>query len=254
MNPLDLGVGETRMPFFVWEFDQTRIDDRLDDLEFTFQRPDSEKFAPVPDVTWRKWPVSGGAYIVRVDFDQPGVWTFRVSMGEGSSQKVGETFARVKESSSAPVIGAQAPSAKTKTASTVEEVRQISSAFDPDPGFYSISLDDALLNGNPTVVLFSTPAYCNSATCGPQLEALADLKENHSAEIDFIHVEIWDNVREMLDTGNRNIGETAAAVDAWGLISEPWTFFIDADGVIVDRLEQFATTTELEEALQRLLG
>jgi hypothetical protein len=254
MNPLDLGVGQTRMPFFVFLPDMTRLDDRLADMTFRYRGPDETAFTAVTGVTWRKWPVSGGAYVMNFDYDRPGIWEFQVTLRDATRERTGSTFTQVKASSSAPDIGDPAPSVSTKTASTVDEVRQISSAFSPDPGFYSVSLDDALKNGKPTVVLFSTPAYCNSGTCGPQLEALAQLKEGHADEVNFIHVEIWDNIREMQDTGNRGIGRVSPAVEAWGLISEPWTFFIGADGVIVDRYEQFATVEELQAALQRLLG
>ena len=251
----DLGIGPSRMPLVVVLSDaaQTRVNDRLADLSFSFKHSDDAEFAPLTDVQWRAWPVQGGVYVTHPEFDRTGVYEFMVELAEDGGERSGSTFVQVNQESSAPAIGEQAPSSETKTASTVEEVQQISSAFEPDPEFYSISLDDALNSGRPTVVLFSTPAYCTSQTCGPQMETLGEVKETYGDRINFIHIEVWDNVREMLNTGDPSIGEVAQPVRDWGLITEPWTFFIGADGVITDRFEQFTTFEELNEAAQRLL-
>ena len=78
--------------------------------------------------------------------------------------------------------------------------------------------------------------------------------KDHGQEIDFIHVEIFDNIREMLDTGDSTIGQVAQPVSDWNLITEPWTFFVDSDGVITARFEQFTTSAELYEAMDSLLS
>ncbi len=256
MTPLDVSVSTTRLPFavFLSDADQTRLDDRLADLSFSFRHQDDASFQPLTQVEWRGWPTNGGAYVAHPQFDRAGIWEFRVELTEdGGHKRVGSTFVQVKEKSSAPEIGAPAPASVTKTASTVEEVRQISSALDPDPDFYSISLDKAITSGKPTIVLFSTPAYCTTGVCGPQLDTLGQVKDIYKDRINFIHVEIYDNIREMLDTGNQSIGELSQAVKDWGLVSEPWTFFIDSNGTVVDRFEQYTTFEELNEAVQRLL-
>lgn len=252
----DVEVGESRLPVVVLQSGEetVRLDDRLSDLSFLYRHADDEQFSLVPEVRWRQWPVRGGVYTGKADFDRPGIWEVQVTLETNGESTVGSTFINVQQNSSAPGVGDQAPITVTKTASTVEEVEQISSAFTPDPRFYSISLDEALTNGKPTVVLFSTPAFCVTQTCGPQLEVLGDLMEQHSGSIDFIHVEIFDNIREMLDTGDSTIGEVAQPVTDWNLVTEPWTFFVDPDGVIVARFEQFTTFEELSEATTKLLA
>ena len=251
----DLGAGPSRVPLVVVLADssQSRVNDRLADLSFSFRHRDDPSFTALSDVQWRAWPVQGGAYVTHPEFDRAGVWEFQVTLTDGGNSRIGSTFVQVNAESSAPAVGDPAPTSPSKTAGTVEEVMQISSALHPDPGFYSISLDDALQSGKPTVVLFSTPAYCTSQTCGPQLETLGELKSEYGDEINFIHIEIYDNVREMLDTGDPSIGRIAQPVRDWGLITEPWTFFIDADGAVTDRFEQYTTFAELEEAAQRLV-
>lgn len=252
----DVEVGESRLPVVVLlsDEDRTRVNDQLDDLTFSFRHTDDEQFSPLLGMVWREWPVRGGAYTGIPGFDRPGIWEVQVTFSENGDDRVGSTFIQVEQDSSAPGVGDRAPLTVSKTADTIDDVRQISSAFDPDPRFYSISLDEALTNGRPTVVLFSTPAFCVTQTCGPQLDTLSGLMEQHGERIDFIHVEIFDNIREMLDTGDNSIGEVAKPVEDWNLITEPWTFFVDADGVISSRFEQFTTLDELTEAAQLLLN
>lgn len=252
----DIEVADSRLPVVVLLSDEntTRLDDRLEDLSFAYRHVDDAEFRPLPGVTWHAWPVRGGAYTAAPEFDRRGTWEVQVKFDSGTGERVGSTFLQVEQDSSAPSVGDQAPLTTSKTASTVEEVEQISSAFTPDPRFYSLSLDEALTNGRPTVVLFSTPAFCVTQTCGPQLEVLGDLMEEHDDQIDFIHVEIFDNIREMLDTGDSTIGQVAQPVTDWNLITEPWTFFVDSDGIITARFEQFTTFGELSEATERLLA
>ncbi|MDA1296956.1 MAG: hypothetical protein O3B04_03005 [Chloroflexi bacterium] len=252
----DVAVGDARVPIVVLlsDEDRTRLDDRLSNLSFNYRHADEESFSPLPGVVWRPWPVRGGAYTGAPEFSRPGVWEFQVSFDDGGRTRVGSSFLQVEQDSSAPGVGDAAPVTVTRTASTADEVRLISSAFVPDPAFYAISLDEALGNGRPTAVLFSTPAFCVTQTCGPQLEALGELRNLHGDRMDFIHVEIFDNIREMLDTGDSSIGRVAQPVKDWGLITEPWTFFVDANGTVAARFEQFTTLEELSEAAESVLS
>jgi hypothetical protein len=252
----DVEVGHARLPIVVLLADEngTRLDDQLSELSFAYRHTDAESFAPLQAVVWRPWPVRGGAYTGFPEFDRPGIWEFQVSFQDGVGIRVGSGFLQVEQDSSAPSVGDTAPLTVTKTADTVDEVRQISSALNPDPEFYAISLDEALTNGRPTAVLFSTPAFCVTQTCGPQLETLGELREVYGDRMDFIHVEIFDNIRDMLDTGDSSIGRVAQPVENWGLITEPWTFFINANGIVASRFEQFTTLEELSEAAESVLA
>ena len=67
----------------------------------------------------------------------------------------------------------------------------------------------------------------------------------------FIHVEMFDNPDEI--QGDLSRARTVSAAAEWGLPSEPWTFVVDADGLIAAKFEGFATLDELEEALADVL-
>ena len=93
----------------------------------------------------------------------------------------------------------------------------------------------------------SWPAFCVSATCGPQVEVLSQVKERHQGEANFIHVEVFENPH--LIQGGRPAGGVVPAVDEWGMLTEPWTFVIDKDGLVRAKFEQYTPAEEIEAAL-----
>ena len=46
----------------------------------------------------------------------------------------------------------------------------------------------------------------------------------------------------------------SSVVIDWQFPSVPWTFIIDANGVVIARFEGFARISEVEEALQELIA
>ena len=159
----------------------------------------------------------------------------------------------VKSGTEAPDIGEPAPLSSTKTIPPDGNLRSITSDPDPDPDLYAISFDDAVSTGLPTVISFSTPAYCQTGTCGPQTEVLSQLNAAYRGRANFIHVEIFDNPEEMLATGDPSLGIEVPWIIEWGFHTEPWTFVVDGSGIVVGRFEAFTTADEIEEALVRAL-
>ena len=108
------------------------------------------------------------------------------------------------------------------------------------------------------MVVFASPAFCTTATCGPQVDTVSELREKYDGQANFIHIEIYDNPDEI--QGDLTRARIASAVDEWGLtqlphwFNESWTFVLDAEGLVQDRFEGFATLTELEESLQATLN
>lgn len=252
----DVDINDKRIPMIVMlaGSQDTILEDRAQDLVFRYRHLDDADFEPLPEVTWRSWPIRSGVYTGVPAFNRAGVWEFQVKLTENGHTRTGRSFLQVAEDSDSPGIGDHAPATITKTATTIDEVKLISSALHPDPRFYSISLDAALASGKPTVVLFSTPAFCVSQTCGPQLDTLGKVVDTYGDRINFIHVEIFDNISEMLDTGDSSIGIVAQPVKDWGLITEPFTFFISANGIVTARFEQYTTLKELQQAAESVLN
>jgi hypothetical protein len=120
-----------------------------------------------------------------------------------------------------------------------------------------LTIKDAVENDLPSVIVFASPAFCTSPTCGPQVDTVSELREKHPDQANYIHVEIYDNPAEI--QGNLDRAEISSVAGDWGLtdiedyFNESWTFILDADGQIDDRFEGFATIYELETALKKVI-
>jgi hypothetical protein len=186
-----------------------------------------------------------GLYVARTEFDEPGKWGVGVSAqrpGEGA-QTLRLTF-DVKPRSQTPSIGRPAPASATPTAATPAEAEGICSAR-PADAFHRLSLAQALAERKPLVVLFATPAFCTTRTCGPSLEVVQLATAAYADRVNVVHVEIYKDGRPP---------DLLPAVAEWSLPSEPWVFLVGADGAIVDKYEGGVTTDELGPAIAQLAG
>ena len=113
------------------------------------------------------------------------------------------------------------PRSDSKTLADVDGFEQITTDFEPDADLYEMTIADALDTGMPLLLVFSTPAYCQTATCGPQLGVIKELKAEYADRMNFIHIEVYDNPHEIegdLSRGGhiadrRGVGTAERAVD-----------------------------------------
>ena len=130
----------------------------------------------------------------------------------------------------------------------MDDISQLTTDVDPDVELYAATIADALTDGKPLVVAFSTPAYCQTATCGPQLDVIKRIKADYGGAATFIHIEVYDNPHEI--AGDLSRAVISPTLTEWGLPSEPWTFVMDGDGIVRAKFESFTTRDELEAALR----
>ena len=154
----------------------------------------------------------------------------------------------VRERRAAPPVGLAAPATASRTLLDEPDLRRLTSDPAPEPGLYQLSIDDALANGRPLLLVFATPAFCHSRTCAPTLDVVKAVWRDHAGEVDAIHVEVFENPHEP------SALEESAAFLAWDLPSEPWVFVIDARGVIVAAYEGSVTDRELRGDVEALLS
>jgi hypothetical protein len=183
-----------------------------------------------------------GIYTAPVEFDAPGRWGVEATIERNGQRQVIRSPFEVKATGMAPMIGSPAIRSKTATERDVNDLSEICTAAPPCP-LHAISLDDALANGKPTAVLFASPGYCTSQTCAPQLGVLLGVQEKYAATVNLIHVEIYKDPRNQV---------LAEAVTEWHLPSEPWMFFVDRSGTIVERFDGIATAEEIGAGMDRL--
>ena len=203
--------------------------------------PDQQEVAVDAEFMWTV-PDRVGLYLVRATFDQEGTWWVQLQPdGLGATPPSAFT---VSATDPVPGVGDTAPVVTTRTLADYP-IEEISSDDEPDPAMYQMSLDRALESGRPTVVVFATPAFCTSQTCGPMLDQVKAVATNHP-KANFLHVEIYEN----LDATDLNDLVVVPAVSEWGLPSEPWVFVVDGNGTISARFEGAMLEGELESALE----
>lgn len=205
------------------------------------------------------WAIEGeqGLYVANVDFPDAGRWGTRFNATfPGGAVKTVRADYDVAESGSTPRLGVKVPSVDTPTLADVDgEVAQVSTDQEPDPRFYETSIADALGAGKPFVVSFATPAFCETRLCGPALETVKDVAKAYP-EITFINVEPYKmafrdgSLQPEVDANGQL--QAAEWTNAWGLVSEPYTFVIRGDGTVAAKFEGVLGADELRDALDAL--
>ena len=206
--------------------------------------------------TFYPWPYGvRGSYSTELAFDQAGSWQLAIEVpGSDGAVEKASLLLDVKEGVEVAEVGTLPPFTRNKTTRDVESLAELSSAGSPDPDLYIITIPEAIISGRPTVVVFSTPAFCVSPTCGPQVEVLQELKDQYGATTaNFIHVELYDNPDDV--QGDLSRARYSPLVETWGFLSiegwtnESWSFVLDRDGRIAARFEAFIPKDELEQTL-----
>ena len=249
----DLAVGENRVAFAVIQMGAGALLDAEIDVEtFHLSGGQSDAVKQTLRAEFKEWPNDAGVYVVNPTFDAAGEWGLGIKarLSDGS-ETTGGVRVNVAPTGMTPPIGAAAPRSVNKTARDVPQLDELTTDAEPDADLYQKTIAEALDEGKPLLVSFSTPAYCRTGTCGPQLEAIKQLKNERGGAANFIHVEVYDNPAEIREQGIAS-ARTAPVLAEWGLPSEPWTFVIDADGMIRAKFEGFVSADELGDALDAL--
>jgi hypothetical protein len=167
---------------------------------------------------------------------------------EGGATDTSRMRLDVLERPAAPAVGARAVPSRNLTQAQEPDLAKITSDANPEPALYQLTVADALAAQKPFLVSFSTPGYCQTAVCAPNMLVIKQLQEQFADRVNFIHVEVYPYpFGEAFQAGRR-----VRAMDEWGLRTEPWTFLVDADGTIQARYEGGITFAELEPALTQL--
>jgi hypothetical protein len=198
-----------------------------------------------------------GYYTANVQFPEAGDWGAEVTtaVGGGAPEMIRTRF-QVGTSTPVVRVGDKAPASDTPTAADVGgDLAMLSSDQNPDPAFYETSAQDALAAGDPFVLVFATPKFCVSAQCGPTLDRVKPLAARFPT-VTFINVEPY--VLEYQDGSLQPVLNTSVdppqltptqATNDWGLLSEPWVFIVDRDGIVTASFEGVVGTDELAAAI-----
>jgi hypothetical protein len=151
----------------------------------------------------------------------------------------------VSERSEVPGADDRAIRVHTPTRQSVGgRIKEIETRIPPDT-MHEVDLAEALDQHRPTLLLFSTPALCESRVCGPVTDVTEEVKPEFAGRVDFIHMEIYND--NDLEKGLR------PQVRAWHLRQEPFAFAIDRRGKVVERLQGAFSARELRAAVRKAL-
>ena len=251
----DMAVGVNRMLFGVTDREgMPIIGDSADvGVYFLVPREDTRELTKEVTANFISWPtVIGGVFGAEVDISLAGVYELDIRYTSSDGVEVfAQTSFLVKDESETPSVGSPAPASVTHILADAEDISRITSSPEPDPELYQLSIDEALTQDKPLVIVFATPAFCVSATCGPQVGELTKVKAIVGDRANFIHVEVFEDPH--LIENHRPTGGLVPAVKEWGLPTEPWVFIVDKDGLVSAKFEQFTTAGEIESKLLEIL-
>ncbi|KAB2868260.1 MAG: hypothetical protein F9K43_13035 [Bauldia sp.] len=178
-------------------------------------------------------------YISEIPLERPGEWVFGAltKQGDGYGGSLVPTPSLVGQFDP-PEVGDKAPVTDTDTAAENPDISEIDTRVPPS-SMHDESLAD-VLGKKPVVLLFATPALCQSRICGPVVDIAEQVKRDNP-DIAFIHQEIYNE--------NDISKGTRPPVNDFRLPSEPWLFVIDAGGTITTAIEGAFSVQELERAV-----
>jgi len=249
-------VGENRYPFGVFTRGNEQVTDA--DVALYFARKESGPVTgplPAQVTSLETKPAYRAAgedpdaakyvYVVpKVDFDRKGPWVVIAMLKGKNGLEASRVPTPVVGNGKVPQVGEKAPLIHTPTAADVGGDLAKIDTRNPHDQMHEVDFAD-VLGKEPIVLVFATPALCQSRVCGPVVDVAQQVADEYKGKADFIHMEVYNDndpgkgIRPQLRTYN--------------LPTEPWTFLIDKNGVIRDRIEGAFGVSELEEAMKTIL-
>jgi hypothetical protein len=145
-----------------------------------------------------------------------------------------------------PDVGDKAISMHTLTVGEVNgDYAKVTTRVPPDKDMVATDFA-SVLGKKPVVLVFATPALCQSRVCGPTVDVAEQVKGDFGDKVAWVHQEIYvDN------DPNKGL---RPQVLKWRLLTEPWVYVIGRDGRVVGRVEGAISVPELRALVQRAVA
>jgi hypothetical protein len=135
-------------------------------------------------------------------------------------------------------VGSPAPAVKTKTLRDVDgDLSRITTYRYPDERMYQYSIDEALAMHRPILLAFATPGHCT--VCDAQLQMLKGIITKYGDRVIFMHMDQYRNPE---------------AFTAFRVQGDPWTFVIDANGIVRFKRPGRMLFNEVDDILARTVS
>lgn len=244
----DFAVGEPRISFAV--FDGENAAENITDIKISAVELGEDLTATDMAPSWNGEATGYSDYeipywVFYPRLERAGYWGMiaEIARTDGSTTRA-DFVVEVQPASKSPGVGEVPPASLNRTLVTQPDIKLLSSAAEPDPALYQLTVADAISSGRPTVVGFLTPAFCQTKWCSPVLDTVEAARAVTGDAVNYIHIEVYDDFQTL--TVVKEMAE-------WGLDTEPWVFVLDGDGRVVARFSGPLSPAELLSALQPLL-
>ena len=243
----DFAVGEPRISFAVLDGETAATN--ISDIRISAVELGEDLTASDMAPSWTGEAIGYTDYeipywVFYPQLERPGYWGMIAEMDQTDGTTTRADFVvEVQPTSKAPAIGATAPASHNRTLATEPDISLLTSANDPDPALYQLTVADAIATGRPTVVGFLTPAFCQTKWCAPVLNSLEAARASTGDAVNYIHIEVYDDFQKLTV-----VDEMAE----WGLETEPWVFVLDGNGQVVNKFSGPLSPAEMLAALESL--
>jgi hypothetical protein len=185
-------------------------------------------------------------YVTDLNLDRDGHWDL-IAMFRDQSGYTAALIPSIKVGGfeGIPAVGDPAPSVHTPTVADVGGDMAKIDTRSPHDDMHKVDFAD-VAGKKPVVLLFATPALCQSRVCGPVVDVAAQVEQESGSDVDFIHNEVFKD-------NNASAG-LRPQMEAFGLDTEPWLFVIDRNGIVRTRIEGAFAAPELEQAVRAVSG
>ncbi len=240
-TPLVAVGAPTRLPYLIADGEGvplTRIDGPV---TFTIRR-DGEKVGGPVEVAPRSEGVPRAYLPLQFTFPEAVIYDVEAEYRGQRLDSQLQVYDRARVG--APVVGDRLPPADTATFTQPLGVDPVCSRAPVCP-FHGVNLREVVGTGRPLVVMLSTPAFCQTAICGPVLDELV-VEAGNRPGLTVVHSEVYKNPKEVRDLADATL---APLPSEYKLDFEPTMFVVDSGGTIVARADVIVSADEMRELL-----
>ena len=231
----------TRLPYLLSDPEGVPLQEIDGPVRFTVAM-DGAAVGTAIDVTPRSDGVPRAYLPFTFEFPQPGVYDVSAEYGGNKLDSTIQVYDVAQIGP--PVVGEQLPPVDSPTTLRPLDVDPLCSRVPACP-FHDVNLQDAVGAGKPVVLLVATPAYCQTAVCGPVLDMLVEAVGSRT-DIAVLHNEVYKNPKDVRDLNDAALAQVPQAYD---LRFEPVLFVTNAAGTVVARADITVDRTEMAELL-----
>lgn len=250
-GPYFVAGAANRVPFGLADLDGLLPEDASPrELSVTVTAPDGSVVADGVTAPIRTDGLPRPYYSFEFTPEEPGFYDYTIATDEGDVVSQLQVVA-ADDPTLGSFVGPGDPMPPILTP-TVADARGVTPICTQEPpcDLHEVTVADALGAG-PMVLLVATPAFCQTAVCGPELEVMIDQMPEFPG-VRFIHAEVYDDPAD--NSTPIDPEDFAPVVGELGLPFEPVLYTVGADGVVRERLDYIFDGEEISAAVRRLVG